>query len=83
MIWDRWDDAMDDVLRDIRALRRDNQALEAELERRGIPVPAREAFAEPKARDHNDMYHNRMDEEEHERRRKQQLQEALRRANPD
>lgn len=50
MIWDRFDDAHDDVIKDIRDIQRDIRVLEARLKTAGIeyaPFKAPESGGEP------------------------------------
>mgnify|MGYP006299909627 CR=1 FL=1 len=77
-MWDRWDDAMDDVLDELHELRNDNEQLEAQLRQLNAPVPEKEPAELSRERDHNDMYQNRWGQVLAERARKKQLQEALR-----
>jgi len=62
MIWDRYDDAMDDLRDDEIDLKSKNRALEKKLHQLGVkfdPLVQREG---DDIRDHNDMYWNKSQE---------------------
>lgn len=59
MIWDRWDDAMDDLRDDEFDLKRKIGELEERLTQLGIDVPPRNKGGKRDAKDHNEMYQNK------------------------
>jgi len=56
MIWDRYDDAMDDIDRDIRDERAIIRELEAKIRKLGGEVPKWNKPTDKSAKDHNEMY---------------------------
>ena len=59
MIWDRYDDAMDDLRDDEIDLKVENRALEKKLHQLGVKFDPLVLREEDDIRDHNDMYWNK------------------------
>lgn len=79
-MWNRFDDAMDDLEDELYELRNEIRELEAGLERIGEPVPPEEPLEldEVSNDDYmNDRYQNEWAKVLWHRRRKKQLEEAL------
>ena len=62
MIWDRYDDAMDDLRDDEIDLKAENQALEKRLTKLGVKFDPHVQWEEDDLQDHNDMYWNKSQE---------------------
>jgi hypothetical protein len=80
MIWDRYDDAMDDLRDDAIDLKAENRELEKKLTDLGVKFKPETKYEEDSVRDHNDMYWNKSSEnislEARNRYLKQMLAEA-------
>jgi hypothetical protein len=59
MIWDRYDDAMDDLRDDEIDLKAENRALEKKLHQLGVKFDPLVLREDDDIRDHNDMYWNK------------------------
>jgi hypothetical protein len=62
MIWDRYDDAWDDLRDDEIDLKAENRALENKLNQLGVKFDPLVQREEDDIRDHNDMYWNKSQE---------------------
>ena len=62
MIWDRYDDAMDDLRDDEIDLKAENRALERKLTQLGVKIDPIVQREEDDIRDYNDMYWNKSQE---------------------
>jgi hypothetical protein len=62
MIWDRYDDAMDDLRDDEIDLKSENRALEKKLYQLGVKFDPLVQREEDDIRDHNDIYWNKSQE---------------------
>ena len=62
MIWDRYDDAMDDLRDDGIDLKAENQALEKRLTKLGVKFDLHLQWEEDDLQDHNDMYWSKSQE---------------------
>ena len=62
MIWDRYDDAMDDLRDDEIDLKAENRALENKLAQLGVKFDPLVQMEDGEIRDHNDMYWDKAQE---------------------
>jgi hypothetical protein len=62
MIWDRYDDAIDDLRDDGIDLKAENQALEKRLRQLGVKFDPHIQWEEKDIPDHDDMYWNKSQE---------------------
>jgi hypothetical protein len=62
MIWDRYDDAMDDLRDDQADLNKENGELEEKLTQLGVKFKPETEYEEGDIHDHNDMYWSKSNE---------------------
>jgi hypothetical protein len=77
MIWDRYDDAMDDLRDDEIDLKAENRALEKKLNELGVKFDPLVQREEDIIRDHNDMYWNKSQDVISQEARNQYLKQLL------
>jgi hypothetical protein len=77
MIWDRYDDAWDDLRDDEIDLKAENRALENKLNQLGVKFDPLLQREEDDIRDHNDMYWNKSQQVNSLEARNQYLKQLL------